>query len=291
MDNNDNKLDPYHQVLEPVIFLDLFSYPPTAYEIRKHLKENYALFEVEKILNDLLEKNILQEKNGFYFLPGREKIISVRSQRYNYSCKKLKKARFFARLFSLFPGVLAVAAANYIGSHNWRQGSDIDLFIITKKNHVWRTRLFCAGIAKLLFSRPSKKNKKDKICLSFYVSNSALNLKPLQLEKEDPYFFFWFKGLLPLFEKNGIWQKFLKVNNSDSVKGEDLEEHKSSGVLERLAKGLQLKIMPKIMRQSINSSEGIMINDEVLKLYLKERRRYFRKIFNIKKYEIFKNLS
>src|SRR5665811_218304 len=110
-----------------------------------------------------------------------------------------------------------VAAANFIGSHNWRKDGDIDFFIITKENYLWRSRLFCAGIAKLLFSRPTINNKKDKICLSFYISESALNLRPLELEGGDPYFEFWRRGLFPLYTRNDIWNRFQAANVDEKI--------------------------------------------------------------------------
>ena len=287
--NNDNRKR-YKQVLRTLIFLDLFSFPPTAWELWLYLDKEISLLDVEKSLQELKEKNILQELQGFYFLSGRSKIVNIRRHRYNYSSAKLRKARRFSCIFSLFPGVVTVAAANFIGSHNWRQESDIDFFIITKKNYLWRSRLFCAGVAKLLFSRPTIKSKRDKICLSFYISESALNLHSLELEGGDPYFEYWRRGLFPLYTYQNIWDKFQAANKKGKITSNFVEKNKL-GFFENIAKKFQLLIMPAALRQAMTESEGVVINDDVLKLYLKEKRRYFRQSFNEKKYEIFKTLN
>jgi len=214
--SNDN-LEKYKLVLRPLIFLDLFSFPPTSWELWQYLDKKIDILEVENYLKVLIERNILEKLQGFYFLKGRNSIVDIRHHRYNYSAAKLRKAHIFSRVFSFFPGVVMVAAANFIGSHNWRQDGDIDFFIITKENYLWRSRLFCAGIAKLLFSRPTIKNKKDKICLSFYISESALNLRPLELEGGDPYFEFWRRGLLPLYMFKDIWNRFQAANADEKA--------------------------------------------------------------------------
>ena len=294
--SNDN-LKKYKQVLRPIIFLDLFSFPPTAWELWQYLDKKQSLLDVEKALKELVEKKVLQELQGFYFLFGREKLVSIRQHRYNYSAAKIRKARIFSKVFSIFPGVLMVSAANFIGSHNWRQDSDIDFFIITKEKYLWRSRLFCAGITKLMFSRPTEKSKKDKICLSFYVSESALNLKSLELEGGDPYFEYWKRGLLPLYAHGDIWNRF-QEENSESEK-DSLNENvydrefinNKLGFFENIAKKIQLLIMPTALREAMKKSEGVVINDRVLKLYLREKRRDFREDYNNKKYEIFKTLN
>lgn len=284
----------YKKVLRPIIFLDQFSYPVTGFEVWKFLDKKEPLLKIENILNDLVERKVLQEKRGFYFLSGKENFINVRRERYNYSVAKFKKAKFFSRLFTLFPGVLMTALANNIGSHNLREGSDIDFFIVTKKNNLWRSRLFCAGIAKLLFSRPTKRNKKDTVCLSFYVSEAAMDLKNFELSGGDPYLDYWHRGLVLIDDKKNTWKKFQAVNSLEGNIIQDNNYEKPSKIglwLEGIAKNIQMKIMPNQLREAMNKSEGVLINDDVLKLYLKERRKQFRERFNLKKYEVFKNIN
>ncbi|MDD3777995.1 MAG: hypothetical protein PHH52_01305 [Patescibacteria group bacterium] len=282
-------LELLEKVLEILIFYDLFSFPPTAWEIWQHHNTKLSFLEIESICNDLVKAGVILEKEGFYFLPQREDLIVTRKKRYNYSVKKLKKAYFFSRLFSRFTGIKAIAAANYIGSHNWRLGSDIDLFIITKKGYLWRSRLYCAGLAQLLLSRPTEKKKRDKICLSFYVSEEALDLRDLELAGGDPYFYYWRQGLLPLYASGDIWKKFIEANKGEKRqrKGEILK----LGFWENIAKKIQLKIMSPRLQGALGNSSGVLINDNILKLYVRERRQEFRDKFNLKKYEIFKTIN
>ncbi len=285
----------FSAVLDPVIFLDIFDYPPTAYEISYYLDSKFPLAEVVLALEELVVKGVIQENQGFYFLPNRQEIIGIRQARYNYSCAKLKIARRFSRLFSWFPGVIAVAAANFIGRHNLRLGSDIDFFVITKPGKIWLSRLYCAGLAKILNRRPTNRKKKDKICLSFYIAADQLDISVLALPTEDPYFYYWQRGLVPLYNYQNTWENFLQANKLSASPGITESTNNIHSVKmsrgEKLAKKLQLKIMSPALLAARENSDGVVITDSVLKLYLGDRRRYFTSIFKDKKHEIFTTLN
>ncbi len=290
-------------ILEQIVFLDLFDYPLTAYEVFSKMGKGVSLEVVWICLEKLVEMEIIAEADGFYFLKGRRDIIEVRNRRYNYSCSKLKIARRFSFLFSWFPGVKAVAAVNFIGGHNLRQGSDIDFFIITATRRIWLSRLFCAGAAKLLNRRPTRLRKKDKICLSFYVADSSLDLSNLALAGQaDPYFYHWLQGVLPLSGNKTIWKKFQEANRLGNVYEDtsyyadtDYSQTNSAiqpigrklvDFLEKAAKMLQLKIMAPDLKAAMNKSDGVVVSDEVLKLYLSDRRLEFADKFNNKLNEV-----
>src|SRR5680860_323134 len=93
--NEKNKI--YKQVLRPVIFLDLFSFPATAWELWHYLDKEVSLLEIENTLSELEEQKVIKKMQGFYFLSGREDIVNIRRQRYNHSSSKLRKSRMFSR--------------------------------------------------------------------------------------------------------------------------------------------------------------------------------------------------
>jgi hypothetical protein len=272
-------------IIRVIAFFDLFDYPLTALEISAHLGGTYLLSEIQAGLDT---GDVWEQEEGFYFLPGRREIITTRQSRYNYSARKMKIARRFARAFRLLPGVRAVALANSIGFYNMRDGSDIDFFIITAPGRIWLSRLYCTGLAKLLNSRPTAANKKDKICLSFYISSDCRDLKSLRLPGPDPYFDYWLSGLVLLYNKENTYQHFLAGNGLNEARAgaEAPVIVRSLGLLERIAKIIQLKIMPSSLRAAMNNSDGVVVNDQVLKFYQSDRRReilekYEKKIHNL----------
>lgn len=280
-------------ILKPLVFLDLFDFPLTAYEIWHYLDNRRSLIALKSVLEQA-NPEIIGQKNGFYFLSGRENIVETRKIRYNYSCNKIKIAKRFARAFALLPFVKTIAVANFIGDHNLRKEGDIDFFIITAARRIWLSRLFCAGLAKILNSRPTSKRKEDKICLSFYISQEHLDIRDLTLGDNDPYFYYWHQGLLPIYDRDGSYKKFLTANQQSSL--EKISETIRTGKswldnLEKLAKAWQLKIMSPALKAAMNNSDGVVISDSVLKLYLGDRRRLFAEKFKSKYDEFFQKIN
>jgi hypothetical protein len=274
--SSDNSKLLARDILRPLVFFDLFDFPLTAYEIWHYLERPGSLTDLIFVL-EKLSPEIVGQRDGFYFLSGRENIVTTRKIRYNYSCAKIKIAKRFTRAFRLLPFVKTVAVANFIGDHNLRQEGDIDCFIITSARRIWLSRLFCAGLAKILNSRPTAKNKRDKICLSFYISQEHLDIRDLSLGDDDPYFYYWLRGLLPIYDSGDSYIQFLAANQLRGGVLPNLKKHQPSMMdgLEKMAKKWQLKIMSPALRQAMNNSDGVFISDSVLKLYLGDRRRLF----------------
>ena len=286
------------EILEIIVFYDVFSFPLTIFEIKKLLPVSKTLNELELFLDSEFISTKLENQNGFYFLKGRAEIINSRNRRYNYSLRKIKTAKFFAKIFAKLPFVLAVYLVNSIGIYNLRDESDIDFFIITKTKRIWLSRFFCAGLMKILNKRPNRKTKKDKICLSFYLAENNLDLDSLKINAGDPYFDFWEKNLLLLEDKKNIHQKFLKTNNLEPYYNFYQKETQSQGrggghglmislmnYLEKLSYKLQMKIMPSVLRRAAiirDGSSGVVLSDNIIKLYLKDRRLEIKKKYEEK---------
>ena len=281
-------------VLKALVFFDLFSYPLTDWEIWQGVSFNLDFLSLKKIIEKLLLENKIETLEGFYFLPGKQEIVRIRKDRYNYTNAKIKLARSAVRFFSWLPSVKLVAVSNLIGHHNLRAESDIDIFIITSSGRLWLSRLFCTGIMKLLNRRPNKKTKKDKICLSFYVSVSGLDLGNLRFKNGDPYFDYWLLGLFPLCDKDdylnyfrskNLWLKeafpnCLLFKNGVSIPGSPISLFEKSffflgDQLEKLARKIQLFILPKKLKELANQNSGVVLSDSVLRFYLNDRRQEF----------------
>ena len=189
---------------------------------------------------------------------------------------------------------------------------------------------------------------RDKICLSFFASEEAMDLRELMLDNRsleffpesireedsggagkkqagstvpllanpaarerrgnggdygavkcfDIYFIYWLAGIVPIYDKRGVYEEFIKANswirqclpNWQPLK---LMERRDSGKsfscfyhdlidllfggLEKNAKKLQLKKMPSGLKKIMNKNTQVVINDQVLKLHTKDRREEYRK--------------
>ncbi|MFA5130816.1 MAG: hypothetical protein WC467_00130 [Patescibacteria group bacterium] len=275
-----------------IVFFDLFAYPLSAFELWQYSAKKFTLAEVIKVLDE--STGDIAQKNGFYFLPGRAEIVETRARRYNYSNRKYKSAERFIRVFKYLPFIKAIALANSIGAHNLRDGSDIDFFVISAPHRIWLTRFILASAAKFLHRRPTAINKRDKICLSFYVTTESLNLDSLQLPENDPYFFYWLRTLVLLYNKDKTYEKFLALNQIDETESEFFAETENAAgksrlldYLETIVKKIQLKIMSPALKAAMNNSTGVLVSDKVLKLYLIDNRAAYAEKYGNKIREIF----
>lgn len=290
-------------IIKVIAFFDLFDYPVTVFEIWKLGYWDIGILEywdIINLLNSGWPDNIIESKNGFYFLAGRSSVIEVRMKRYNYTDKKIKRALLVAKLFKFIPWIKMIAVGNIIGSHNLKKKSDIDFFIITESGKIWITRFFCAGLMELLGLRPKEGDEQDKICLSFFVSEEAMDLQELTLggANIDIYFVYWLAGLVPIYDKANTYKKFIQANNwlkkylpnwqpIESAGRRDLGNGFSFfyydlidllfGGLEKDVKKLQLKKLPSSLKNLMNKDTGVVINDQVLKLHVKDMRKEYRK--------------
>lgn len=288
-------------VVKLIIFFDLFDYPLTTYEIWVNLDRLVSPSEILGALQaDQTAQPKVAEQHGFYFLVGRDSIVATRAERYNYSCRKLKIARRFANLFKICPFIRLVALSNSFGDHNLRDGSDLDFFIVSAPGRIWLSRLYCAGLAKLLNKRPTIKVKRDRVCLSFYITEDQLNLDNLKIAAFDPHFHYWRRYFFPLYDRGGVYAQFLSVNKDEAgldgpqlrvVMPDKINLSRPSFLaidyLEFFAKMLQLKILPQTIRVARNKPGHVIINDQVLKFHEHDNRQEILEKYGNKIQQIF----
>ncbi len=362
--NEKNNYNIEEAIVSAIAFFDMFDYPLTDFEIWKFVNIKCNLSDIREALKELSseasELSSIQNKNGFYFLRGRSDIIETRLKRYAYADRKFKRAMRVVRVFKLIPWIKMIAVSNVIGAHNLKDGSDIDLFIITAKKKIWLTRFFCISIAQMLGLRPKEGDTRDKICLNFYVSEEAMDLESLMLcdqaptagrrsltsdihtvlgEKDvagletlppavgcgvspstrfiDIYFIYWLVNLIPIYEVDGMYKKFIRENNwidnyfpnwlpvkmerrryvcrpSGSASAQAPRVCKRFNLLnlfncfENKFKKLQLKLMPDNLKELMNKDTKVVVSDSVLKLHINDRRGEYKKNYElrIKNYEL-----
>jgi len=293
-------------VLKTIAFFDLFDYPLTDFEILRYLDIECNYEKLKEVLLDMAD--FLENKNSMYFLKGRFQIYKIRMERYNHADRKFRRAVLMAKIFKFIPWIKMIAIGNIIGSENLKDESDIDFFIVTEKNRIWISRLFSVLIIKMLNLRPQENNNRDKICLSFFISENDLDLKKFMLKNKDSYFIFWLAGLFPIYDAYHIYKKLIKENNwifdflpnwemIKAVSKRDAGEAPSFfyrdfidmfwGGLEKKFKKKQLEIMPESIASILNSDTRVMASDTTIKLHVNDRRKEYDNLFQTK----FKNLK
>lgn len=295
-------------IIQTMAFFDIFDYPLTSWEVWKFLYRAKAeLPEIMQELKNFELTGVVARKHGFYFFAGRENIARLRHIRYDFGQKKYKKARRAARIIAFLPFVKMVAVCNNLAYSNARAESDIDFFVIARGKRIWTVRFFSVLVMKLLRMRIRKDKLLDGICLSFFLSEDALDLSKVALPEEDIYLNFWFATLTPLFAEDGIVEKFQKSNihfynalphiyqKSPSSRRavrigafagffkrvfERALSGKAGVWFEQTVKTGQMKVLPAVLRKAAETSgTDVVIDDTMLKFHSNDRRQYFQKLW------------
>lgn len=186
-----------------IFYHDIFDYPLTSEELIKWSCRT-GFFSARKVE--------VVNKSGFFFIKGREVLISKRISRLKTSKKKLKIAENASKILSFIPTVKMVAVTGSLAMVNSDRNSDIDLMIITTKGALWTTRLF-AYLLIWLFGiqtrKPNDSKEKDKLCLNVWLDESDLIWKK---SDRNLYTAHEIAQIVPLINKNNTYEKFLWKN-------------------------------------------------------------------------------
>lgn len=267
----------HEAVLATVAWFDMFGYPLTLPEIGRFMPVELRVSGAS--LSDIaaiLESPEFVCMDGHYAIAGGTGDTALRHHRYRLAKSKLERARRAARLFGLLPSVRLVAACNNLAVSNAEEASDIDLFIVCRSGTLWLTRFVLAGALKALGLRPTPEDQKDKLCLSFWISESRMDISRFALPDSDPYMDFWMATLLPLYDAGGVFEQFRKINGGG--RPEDGRRDRP-GRLERLAKRVQMRKFPQRIRNMANLDSRVVISDDVLKFHVNDRREAYRDRF------------
>ncbi len=267
-------------------YFDLFEVPLSQEQLEAQLL-NLKSRDTSEILK---KSRDIYENNGRYALRDIFERFSEKEKRSHEYWKKIYRYRW---LFNLCPFVEAVFICNSLPINDIHQDSDIDLLVVAQKGQLYTARFFLTLFTQLLGIRRHGSKIKKRFCLSFYVTEDALNfsslaknpfdiylaywIKTLELVAGDPrflnkihdenqvwlksYFYFW-KGTKKHFQKRSLLQRLIKST---------LEFFLKFLQFEKKTKKRQLKSILK-KRAELKDPSGTVANDQVLKFHDQDRR-------------------
>ena len=259
-------------------------------------------------LDALAKEGKLEEKNGFYFLPGRRHLYEERIERNKIAEQKWKKARRYLFLAQVVPYIEAIFASGSLALGHTGKESDLDVLVVAKYGRIWTARVVISVLMNLLGVRRKDKERiaPDKICLNHYITDYSLKIPFESMYNAQSY-----AHLVPIYwrdeviikrfwKENGEWaKKFLNfwklpdgyqrraVRSSRILRGIKLLAEKLldwsglAGLLERFSKKIQ------ISRINTNLPGRITANDQQLEFhpYSVEKdiiKKYNQNIFELK---------
>jgi hypothetical protein len=257
----------------------------------------------------LRDEQVIEFDFGRVALKGRlVPLASLAAERTALFARKIRRARRVARWLARQSGVRFVALANTTALANARDLGDLDFFVVVRDGTLWSTRLLSAGLYKLLGRLPGAREERDAVCLSYFVSDAALDLSGHMLPGDDPYFRYWFLSLLPLAD-DGVSRELWQANRAITAKHPRCEQWIISpdlrvrfpriripvtAVTERLAERFQRSWFPKLIKDHIGDGHAdaqtqhpsltrsgqadtsVIVSDKVLKFHVEDGRVRYR---------------
>jgi len=280
-------MDIRERIIRTVSYFDLFDRPLARHEVFSFLfGDDVGVDEagVAVAIDVLATENKIKIIDDFVFLADRDKeLLSLWKERQIISARKWKRAKRWAKFFAALPSVCLVGVGNTLSYNNAKDESDIDFFIITKPGTIWRTRAFCAIFPALFNLRPRPGDSRDKICLSFFVTQNAVRMydipTPVPETGIDVYMHYWTRLMVPLFGDNRLVGEFFNVNRlvPKTVTRPPLFLRLLLLFVGffpgNFLKKTQFSLFPKILRDGESKQNGsVVISDDILKFHVSDRR-------------------
>lgn len=186
-----------------ILYHSLFSFPLKEAEVKKWQPGRFLKFKFKNLSE-------VEFKDGFYFLKGKVDQMKLRLKREKYSAKKMRLAREAAKTLEVLPFLKFVGITGSLAMKNAEPDSDIDFLIITQKNTLWTTRVFCFLLLKakrIPFRRFSGKERKNRLCLNMWFDESNLIWNKRNLFSAHEI-----AQIIPLLNRDRTYEKFIFEN-------------------------------------------------------------------------------
>lgn len=183
-------------MLLTVLYADIFSWPLTREELMR-----WAILHSPK--------HIPQKK--YFFAPKKQYLVKLRNQKESFAKEKWRIARRSGEWLRYIPSLTLVGVTGGLSRNNVSREDDIDFFCLAAPGTIWITRMLATSMMGLLGlrRRPGDSDVKNKICLNMFMSEDALNV---QKQEQDLFTAYEVLQMQPLWERNGIYKRFLISN-------------------------------------------------------------------------------
>ncbi|WBX71642.1 nucleotidyltransferase domain-containing protein [Tenacibaculum retecalamus] len=187
-------------ILKAISYFSIFNYPLTSEEIFK-FSDIKGKDKMVKELSSLEQKGVIYNIKGYYSAINDEGIL-VRRLKGNKNAENIMpKAWKIAKLISNFPYIESVCISGSLSKGYFDEKSDIDFFIITKKNRIWIARTLL-----ILYKKIFLLNSKKYFCVNYFMSSGYL-----KIDEENRFTATEIATLIPLYGET-TFNRFIQEN-------------------------------------------------------------------------------
>jgi hypothetical protein len=200
-----------------------------------------------------------------------KQLLNIKKNSTNIENNFYKKTEKYIKFIKWIPWILMIWIGNSISMNSAKKSSDIDLFIVTKNNSLWTTRILISLIFQILWVRKTSKKHKWKFCLSFFCSEKWMNFWDFTL-KNDIYLYFWIIYFKPILDYNNTYKKFIESNE----KWADFNEYKE--IIKNNKK--YIKYSKNLKKENIISKKIILFLEYIIKtIFIKKTLKNYKKLW------------
>lgn len=213
-------------ILTTIVYYDVLDYPLTVFEMEKYLiraemqnpgvEEKFDLAQIMRVLGGEELKKLVEEYQGFYFLPNRQELVAQRLERNKISEKKIKIALRVVRWLRFVPFARMIAITGRLAMKNAEERSDLDLLVVIKKGQLFTGRFLVTALVHLLGQRRHGEKIKNRICLNHFLADGSIaEVQSLFSANEYSFLLPVFGSFSGFYTKNS-WIKEFKPNFSEN---------------------------------------------------------------------------
>jgi hypothetical protein len=201
-------------------------------------------------------------------------------------------------VFGIVPFVKLVSVCNNLSFGVVDENSDIDIFIVTRKDRIFIVWAIMNLLMKVLGIRTYGEDTAGKFCLSFMVDEKAMRLSQIAL-KNDVYLAYWIHKLIPILNRNCLPEFEAKNNWISSHLGVsplrvDRTHLKAPSLLQNIVRSfigvfflgplgsLFEWIAQKFAVKGLKSRPGVRVSPRMIKLHEDDKRMRFRDAYSYK---------
>jgi|GEM_PF-1311035 len=306
-------------VFSAIVYFDIFDFPLTLIELyeyaldfsektSKDSMDLYSFFDfIQK--DEWLSKRI-KNKNGFYYLRGRDSVLKTRRERYRFSKIKFESALFWVKIISKIPFARALFLSNSTAVFNAKEESDIDLVVITSKGGAWWARFLILSLLSVFKARPGNKSTRNKICISVFAEEGLLDFSKYKIGRHDIDYVYWACDFYPIWDSKRIYDSFWDQNSKWIFKNLPFSEKKIPHpsffvknkiknfkifecLLVRFSKIVEIfqrAKFPKQIKEMANKDTRVRVENGFLKFHVNDKRMEHLQKF-VKRYEQYSSVS
>jgi hypothetical protein len=198
-------------ILQTLAFFDVFHHGLTLEEVQTYLWRGGVAEKnsTNRALHDLVQAKLIRYDRGYY---GLTPTANKRIIRIPHIEHKQQIAITAAKKLRYVPFVRAVFVCNNLALGTVHADSDVDVCIVTRSGRIWIARLLATVLLRLMRIARTRYTSVDKVCLSFYVTDSALDMSGITLGTPDIYLMYWVRSLVPLYDPYNHYSELQKKN-------------------------------------------------------------------------------